>query len=112
MLCRKAWLPINYNDRPMLHWLVERASEQNQHPFEVLCTRTIKDFPAEVKQFRSAAFKAADRVFDLQLAEAKKHFESMRVVSFNICSFFFFVFTHYASFLVGVEKESVGGIGK
>jgi hypothetical protein len=32
MLCRKAWLPINYNDRPMLDWLVERASEQNQHP--------------------------------------------------------------------------------
>ena len=33
MLCRKAWLPKIYNDRPMLDWLVERASEQNQHPF-------------------------------------------------------------------------------
>jgi hypothetical protein len=99
MLCRKAWLPIHYNDRPMLAWLVERASEQQQNPFEVLCTRTIKDFPAEVKQFRSAAFKAADRVFDLQLAEAKKHFESMRVVSFNICSFLFFICFYSLRFL-------------
>ena len=89
MLCRKAWLPKNYNDRPMLEWLVERASEQNKHPFEVLCTRKTADFPQEVKQFRSAAFKAADRVFDLQLAEAKKHYESMQVFSFNICCFFY-----------------------
>jgi hypothetical protein len=100
MLCRKAWLPKNYNDRPMLEWLAQKASEQNQNPFEVICTRKIAHFPQDVKQFRTAAFKAADRAFDLQLAEAKKHFESMRVVSFNICSFIFFlsVVTDYALF--------------
>ena len=95
MLCRAAWLPTHYTERAPCQWLTNKAAEEEKHPLEVLCTRKIADFPDDVKLYRSAAFKAADRVFDLQLAEAKKHFESMRVVSFNICSLFFFFICFY-----------------
>jgi hypothetical protein len=108
MLCRAAWLPTHYTERAPCQWLTNKAAEEDKHPLEVLCTRKIADFPDDVKLYRSAAFKAADRVFDLQLAEAKIHHESMRVF-LSYTSFFFFSVVCY-NFLRLPTAKSIGRI--
>ena len=79
MQFRAAFLPGHYKDRSTPTWLLEQAAQKDVEALSLLCTIKPNEAPTEVQKFRTAAFKAADRVLDLHIHEAKKFLDSMLV---------------------------------